>query len=318
MSHCDSPPVNAFGVIYPSFDQDRLRAVLRIDDRERVLDAGGGHNPFRRADVIVDFDMRDGVHRDGGQVPEDLKDRYVVADIQALPFRDGAFDFIFCSHVLEHVPDPERACRELMRVGKRGYIETPRKWTELVAGYPSHRWLVELVDGELVFEERGFIEAPYLSTLLHSVWKHGRLHDNALRHYLNVSCVQLYWERTFRFRVIRTGNGAFDYSDRRQAALAHFHFAKNILLLGAPPEHGLYHAEKCAALCPEKDAYWALCGAYALTLDNGGLRDRSLGLLRERGLIGRTDVLLARAGLKGALMKKLLRMVEHHESSGKD
>jgi SAM-dependent methyltransferase len=40
----------------------------------------------------------------------------VEMDITAMPWRDGSFDFILCSHVLEHVPDDRRALSELLRV----------------------------------------------------------------------------------------------------------------------------------------------------------------------------------------------------------
>lgn len=44
------------------------------------------------------------------------KDVDVRGDITELPFRDGAFDVILCSHVLEHIPDDAAAMRELRRV----------------------------------------------------------------------------------------------------------------------------------------------------------------------------------------------------------
>jgi predicted SAM-dependent methyltransferase len=37
-------------------------------------------------------------------------------DITRLSFKDGIFDFIYCSHVLEHIPDDHLAMRELYRV----------------------------------------------------------------------------------------------------------------------------------------------------------------------------------------------------------
>lgn len=39
-----------------------------------------------------------------------------AADITALPFLAESFDFIICSHVLEHVEDDRRAMAELHRV----------------------------------------------------------------------------------------------------------------------------------------------------------------------------------------------------------
>ena len=37
-------------------------------------------------------------------------------DIMDIPFPDGTFDFIYCSHVLEHVPDDRKAMREFYRL----------------------------------------------------------------------------------------------------------------------------------------------------------------------------------------------------------
>lgn len=44
----------------------------------------------------------------------------VKADICNLPFDDNDFDVILCNHVLEHIPDQEKALSELFRVLKPG------------------------------------------------------------------------------------------------------------------------------------------------------------------------------------------------------
>lgn len=44
----------------------------------------------------------------------------VKADICDLPFANNTYDFIFCNHVLEHIPDDHKAMKELFRVLKPG------------------------------------------------------------------------------------------------------------------------------------------------------------------------------------------------------
>jgi SAM-dependent methyltransferase len=39
-------------------------------------------------------------------------------DLQKLPFADATYDFVFASHVLEHVPDDVKAIREIRRILK--------------------------------------------------------------------------------------------------------------------------------------------------------------------------------------------------------
>ena len=58
-----------------------------------------------------DYDGRDPRHE-----PE------VIADIARAGFADAAFDWVVCSHVLEHVPDLEPAVDELLRILRPGGV----------------------------------------------------------------------------------------------------------------------------------------------------------------------------------------------------
>lgn len=50
-------------------------------------------------------------------ISADLSDRAMhQVDIQNLPYEDKSFSLIWCSHVLEHIPDDRLAMRELRRV----------------------------------------------------------------------------------------------------------------------------------------------------------------------------------------------------------
>jgi ubiquinone/menaquinone biosynthesis C-methylase UbiE len=55
-----------------------------------------------------------------------------VADIEALPFSDAAFDAVFATEVMEHLPDPVKALREVRRVLK------PGGW--LLVSLPNRDW----------------------------------------------------------------------------------------------------------------------------------------------------------------------------------
>ncbi|MCK0209484.1 methyltransferase domain-containing protein [Starkeya koreensis] len=62
-----------------------------------------------------------------------------VVDIQDIPFPDKSFDIIWCSHVLEHVPDDRKAMREIHRVlrdGGTALIQIP-VWHEVTDEDPS-------------------------------------------------------------------------------------------------------------------------------------------------------------------------------------
>jgi len=308
-------PSNFFGNLYPSYDHDKLVDIFSIGKNDKVLDIGGGHKPFSRADYIVECDLNEGIHRDGQKIPAALQGRYVEADIHDLPFEDKSFDFVFCSHVMEHVADPGKACREICRVGKRGFIETPRKWVEFFAGYPSHQWLVDHMDGQLIFERKQFLESPYLNAILPVVWRNKVLEERALKHFLNISCIQLYWENNFRVKIIDAGPDAFAYSNPLHAGLSHFYFARNLLFFDAPPEHGIFHARIAVRFCPDNEVFWALCALYALTLKDEDLWSESFNVLRKN-ILSNSDTILLKLGFRKALIGKLRKVVQEDGNFG--
>lgn len=145
--------------------------LARLRPGDLVLDVGGWACPFNRANWVLDaqpyatrgFYATQGLPASqGGEVEHFTRDTWVVRDICARkpwPFPDRHFDFSICSHTLEDVRDPLGVCAELMRVSKRGYIETPSRLLETCRGVESpafaglshHRWLVEDLGNHLRF-----------------------------------------------------------------------------------------------------------------------------------------------------------------------
>ena len=130
------------------------RLIRELGARERVLEIGPGAFPFPRADVLCDRYARDdphAIHQDGN-VARPRYGKPVLIYEGKLPFADGAFDYVVCSHVLEHVPvgEEDAFVSELARVAREGYLEVPSYLLEVTNDVSVHRWLVHVAaDGEI-------------------------------------------------------------------------------------------------------------------------------------------------------------------------
>ena len=72
----------------------------------------------------------------------DVSGFVLIDSIYRLPFKDGQFDTVLCSHTAEHVDYPQRFDRELRRVGRHVVYVLPPIW-DLAAALNvwEHRWL---------------------------------------------------------------------------------------------------------------------------------------------------------------------------------
>ncbi|QOV89435.1 class I SAM-dependent methyltransferase [Humisphaera borealis] len=103
------------------------RTLAALPTGGRILDAGAGERPFRKfcghlQYVSQDFSGYDG-QGDGVGLQTKTWDQDgldLVCDITAIPQPDASFDAVLCTEVLEHVPDPVSALRELSRLVRPG------------------------------------------------------------------------------------------------------------------------------------------------------------------------------------------------------
>ncbi|HET6989906.1 MAG TPA: class I SAM-dependent methyltransferase [Bacteroidia bacterium] len=102
--------------------------VKNIKQTDKVLEIGPGASPHPRSDIFLELklDNEQDYVRQFGQDKKLVTDKEIVFyDGGRMPFSDKQFDYVICSHVLEHVPDVEGFLSEIFRIGKKGYLEYP-------------------------------------------------------------------------------------------------------------------------------------------------------------------------------------------------
>lgn len=95
-----------------------------------IVEVGPGFVPFAPATTFVD-------RAEGSNLPAPGKARtWFAVDVsrEPLPFQDKEVSFLYARHVLEDLADPSHFLREVNRVAKAGYIETPSPVAELCRG----------------------------------------------------------------------------------------------------------------------------------------------------------------------------------------
>ena len=135
--------------------------VPRLSEGMSLLDCGCGPGPLtlgfaelvapgRVVGIDIEptmIDQANELKSDGG--PDNLE--FQVGDIYDLSFEDGEFDVVFSSAVIEHLSDPVRALREVLRVTKPGgigaVIRTDWSFPFIVPECPELSRFFELFEG---------------------------------------------------------------------------------------------------------------------------------------------------------------------------
>jgi SAM-dependent methyltransferase len=99
----------------------------RLDElaTETILEAGSGAGRFttlfgESGATLVTFDYSSAVDANFANNGHRPNIAFAQADILAMPFREGAFDRVFCHGVLQHTPDPAQAFAALARLVRPG------------------------------------------------------------------------------------------------------------------------------------------------------------------------------------------------------
>ena len=121
--------------------------LMRVEPNARILDCGIGNGSLSIALASltkgpVDFHAIDTsaemlVQAKSVMQHAGLDPHLQQANVTPLPYEDQSFDVVMAAHVLEHLPDPQRAVAEMVRVLKPGgtvflYVTRPSVFGALI------------------------------------------------------------------------------------------------------------------------------------------------------------------------------------------
>jgi len=112
----------------------------------KILDAGAGECQYKKYCGHLDYTSQDFAQYDGSGNNRGLQMKKwdnskidIVSDIIAIPVKDNSFDAALCTEVLEHLPDPISALKEICRVLKNnGHLIITAPFCSLTHFAPYH------------------------------------------------------------------------------------------------------------------------------------------------------------------------------------
>ena len=121
--------------------------VLKILNQKskdwNILDIGCNRDAVKYAQTVADIQNLSDFYREKNK-------KFVLIKNKDLPFEDNQFDFVYASHVIEHVEDVSYFIKELQRISKLGYIELPSMLEDNIIlsenNIKDHKWFFQFDD----------------------------------------------------------------------------------------------------------------------------------------------------------------------------
>ena len=169
-----------------------LKILKENQNNWKILDIGCNIAPVEFAQTVADV-------QNFSKFYEEKNKKFVLIKDKNLPFTNNQFDFVYASHVIEHVEDLSFFISELKRISRKGYIELPSILEDnLVLSTNSsddHKWMFKFDDVEkvLLVEKKKQLIEPFIT--------HGVLFDSLRKNFRSSLVLELYWENEINYEL---------------------------------------------------------------------------------------------------------------------
>ena len=161
--------------------------LLKDKQSWKILDIGCGYNAHEAATVISDIQDLSNYYKNK---------KFVKLTGNNLPFKDKEFDFVVCSHVIEHVKNVTLFIKELERISSKGYIELPTILEDnlVFENKKDHLWHMEFDDdhNKLIISKKVQFLEPVLTVSSSKKF---------LKYFRQSLVIELLWENKIDFTI---------------------------------------------------------------------------------------------------------------------
>ena len=167
-----------------------LKILKENQNNWEILDIGCNIAPVEFAQTVADV-------QNFSKFYEEKSKKFVLIKDKNLPFSNNQFDFVYASHVIEHVEDLSFFISELKRISRQGYIELPTILEDNIVlstnSSDDHKWMFKFDDVEkvLLVEKKKQLIEPFIT--------HGVLFDSLRKNFRSSLVLELYWENEINY-----------------------------------------------------------------------------------------------------------------------
>ena len=167
-----------------------LKILKENQNNWKILDIGCNIAAVEFAQTVADV-------QNFSKFYEEKNKKFVLIQDKNLPFSNNQFDFVYASHVIEHVEDLSYFLSELKRISRKGYIELPSILEDSLVlstnSIDDHKWMFKFDDVKkiLLVENKKQLIEPFIT--------HGVLFDSLRKNFRSSLVLELYWENEINY-----------------------------------------------------------------------------------------------------------------------